>query len=517
MDIFRDRAALQRRLDAERSPQERNQRGQYSTPESLARAMARYAIGQLAGRPLERLLEPAFGTGALYAAMCQELRASPEALAFEIDPHYGIPARQLWRHHPIDLRIQDFTVWAGEPRHRASLLLGNPPYVRNQHLSQDEKQRLRTLTAAVTGEHFSGLSGLHTYFVALAGRALQPDNLAGWILPAETFDVGYGTALKQFLVRRCTLLHLHYFNPRDPQFPEALVASAVLWMRYAPPPPDHQVRLTFGGALDTPALERREYQHKLDVSAKWSRNTAPAPNPDPDVVRVGDLFTVRRGLETGANDFFILSGDRAAAIPGQWRLPILPSPRALPGDIIYASASGTPRDLPPRYLFSCDLSEEAARASSKAVAELLDEGRSRGIHLRDTCRCRTPWFRQERRAPAPLLLTYMGRGRKGASALRFILNESMALAPNVYLLLYPRPLLQPTGHTVRTIWEHLRSSALDAVLGEGRIYGGGLAKIEPRELMAVQLPGIRRPTGTHQREMTEELRYDLVENPRPAP
>ena len=54
----------------------------------------------------------------------------------------------------------------------------------------------------------------------------------------------------------------------------------------------------------------------------------------------------------------------------------------------------------------------------------------------------TPWYRQEDRPPAPLLCTYMGRaGANGRSPFRFVLNHSQAVAPNVYLVMYPRPLL----------------------------------------------------------------------------
>ena len=38
------------------------------------------------------------------------------------------------------------------------------------------------------------------------------------------------------------------------------------------------------------------------------------------------------------------------------------------------------------------------------------------------------------------------------------------------------------GSLIRRIWEFLNQLPEDKLLGEGRVYGGGLHKLEPREL-----------------------------------
>jgi hypothetical protein len=40
----------------------------------------------------------------------------------------------------------------------------------------------------------------------------------------------------------------------------------------------------------------------------------------------------------------------------------------------------------------------------------------------------------------------------------------------------------------RTIWEMLNGMNADKLRDEGRVYGGGLMKIEPKELMNVDVP-----------------------------
>ena len=60
------------------------------------------------------------------------------------------------------------------------------------------------------------------------------------------------------------------------------------------------------------------------------------------------------------------------------------------------------------------------------------------------------------------------------------------MAANVYLMLYPKqPLLralEDKPDLKRRVWEFLNDISPNTMLGEGRVYGGGLHKLEPKEL-----------------------------------
>jgi hypothetical protein len=59
----------------------------------------------------------------------------------------------------------------------------------------------------------------------------------------------------------------------------------------------------------------------------------------------------------------------------------------------------------------------------------------------------------------------------------------------VYLLLYPRGALKRAveGHPelLAVVFQHLQSIDIGDLVGEGRVYGGGLHKLEPNELARV--------------------------------
>ena len=117
---------------------------------------------------------------------------------------------------------------------------------------------------------------------------------------------------------------------------------------------------------------------------------------------------------------------------------------------------------------------------------VLTTGKEHGIHEGYLASRRAPWYSQEKRAPAPFLCTYMGRTSNGRKPFRFLWNQSAALASNLYLLLFPKGPLQAVLcadlQLFPAVFQALRQIDADAFIREGRVYGGGLYKMEPKEL-----------------------------------
>src|SRR6059058_2409247 len=113
----------------------------------------------------------------------------------------------------------------------------------------------------------------------------------------------------------------------------------------------------------------------------------------------------------------------------------------------------------------------------------------------DFSQYRSPWYSLEQRQPPLFLCTYINRKSKtNGETFRFILNHSKAIAANVYLLLYPKkPLadaIKARPQLIESLWQALKSITPEALRGEGRVYGGELYKIEPRELGNVSAESI---------------------------
>lgn len=494
-----DRLALQAHLDEGKTASERNALGQFATPTQLAREILTYARQSLPAEVPIRFLDPALGTGSFYSALLAEFPSErvTQALGFEIDPYYGEPARCLWADSGLEMRIADFTRAKPADGDRVNLLICNPPYVRHHHIAAADKHRLAVITRLASGMKLSGLAGLYSYFLGLAHPWMAEGALAGWLIPSEFMDVNYGREVKRYLLERVSLRHIHRFDPQDAQFDDALVSSAVIWFTNERPKGDHDITVSYGGSLLQPNASTTLRRSQLAEMAKWTRVCKPASRPFVDGSRrprVGDLFEIRRGIATGANNFFVLTAEQIEQqnLPRELFRPILPAPRYLKVNEVLTDDDGLPRLEQQLFLLDCALPERNIEVTYPALWRYLQRGIANGVSDGYLARHRSPWYTQERRPAAPLLCTYMGRqNTRAGKPFRFILNHSQATAANVYLMLYPKPtlaaLVRGEPSLLRSIWEQLNALDNDQLIAEGRVYGGGLHKLEPRELANVRL------------------------------
>src|SRR5581483_10054480 len=300
------RQAEQARLDSLKSPAQRNKWGQFATPFELALSLTRY-MHQLRGEGAIRFLDPAVGTGSFFSALSQTVPAETIRVAagIELDPLFAQAAEKLWNKTGFHVIRGDFTK-EKPPKQGFNLVLTNPPYVRHHHLEGSEKDRLKAQLANSLHMEISGLAGLYCYFLLLCHDWMEEQGLALWLIPSEFMDVNYGATLRRYLTERVTLLHIHRFCPTDVQFTDALVSSAVVIFRKSAAPAEHRVRFSFAGPIERPQQEAFVPVEVLRHSRKWTQFPAHTTVQSGDGLTLGDIFSIKRGLATGSNRFFIL-------------------------------------------------------------------------------------------------------------------------------------------------------------------------------------------------------------------
>lgn len=486
------RAAMQEMIDKKKDIEERRRFGQFSTPYELAEEIVSYGLDVL-GTDEITFLEPCIGSGVFYSALLNAADGNytiKSAKGIEIDPDYYNCAKCLWGDKGIDIINDDFA--NVKPDRKYNFVLTNPPYVRHHYLSQDEKIHLTEAEKKETGIALSGLAGLYCHFILLTNKWLASNAICGWLVPSEFMDVNYGSAIKDYLLNHVHLLRIHRYAPDSSVFSDALVSSCVIWFKNEVAAFDYDVEFTFGGTHDKPTMKKRIKKSELIREHKWTRF------PEKEIrsersngVTLGDFFEIKRGLATGDNNFFIMSRDKIAELGMDMIFfkPILPSPRYLKTDFVSSDRDGIPQIEPQYFLLDCKLSEREIEIKYPAIWNYLRSGAEK-TGKRYLCQNRKKWYWQEQREKTYFLCSYMGRGKKDNSPpVRFILNLSEAIVTNSYLMLYPKEHLQQAisadPNLVYKIWEMLKSIRGNEIEEEGRVYGGGLKKIEPGELAKV--------------------------------
>lgn len=157
-------------------------------------------------------------------------------------------------------------------------------------------------------------------------------------------------------------------------------------------------------------------------------------------------------------------------------------------DLVNTDGEGKPQIEPQYFLLDCELPEQEVKDNFPATWDYLQTGIEK-TSKKYLCKSRKKWYWQEQRIATRFLCSYMGRGKNNGSPIRFILNLSEAIVTNSYLMLYPKPALQKAiskdPDSVYRIWEMLKKISGAEIEEEGRVYGGGLKKIEPKELAKV--------------------------------
>lgn len=487
---------------------DRYAQGQYFTPTCIAEYMASFID---ASTP-QTILDPAVGAGVLLAACGAKHRLvgldiSPTCIAMTTA---GLSARGACG---MDLRVGDFI--AADDLFAAPLtdfdgfdtIICNPPYVRHHLLGKTHKKQLVDRYSSLFGTSVSTLSTSYVYFFLEALRRLRDGGVLVFITPADYLDVRFGASLKSTFQDHATIEDITLFDRDALAFAGVLTTSAITVLRKVRPSVNHRGRFLEATLVDgrvAPADgTNRLTQKGLDVDESWTLHFGQRRESYDALIEgrpraVSDYLRIRRGIATGANKFFVLTEETVTewGIEREHLQPVIASAKDLPSGIFSREDWEKLRDRGrPCWLLNCTLAERELGGSN--ILRYLKEGVRQEVHQRFNCRTRNPWYRAEQVPPPDVIITYMNRGRT-----RFVKNESGCRVMSVFL----NGFLRPDGVDIDALLDALNGEDTSKLIQKlGRTYGGGLGKIEPRELANLPMPEIPRGrTGVRARSRKSE-------------
>lgn len=479
-----DVEAMQARWTETRDRDTRRQMGQFFTPRWIARSMARWTLD---AHP-RQIVDPAFGFGML-ADECLRQGFKGQLTAYEIDSDLV----EAWRtgtagQRTVDLTQGDFLSLAPA---QIDAAIANPPYNRfqNRDLTPAVQQQLHTLL----GELASGFTNQYALFIYLVVSRLAAHGRAAFIVPSEFLATGYGVQVKNFLLQSRRLQHLVLFDTAERVFPEAATTACVLLFGHAA-----QTDLSvwhLAGSSDEARLAALCAGHPsatpdavmpysaLDPTANWQGLGLGGGDLD-GLVPLLEFGRTKRGIATGANEFFLLTQAEAAQrlLDERSLIPCVASADSATQPVFDDADWRALRDSGrTAYLFNgmaTGLDEIGHPASYIAYGEQQE------YHLRYLTKMRRPWYRLEQRPVAPLLLAVFGRG-----GFRAVLNRSSAVNLTAFHAFYPT---QGKQYAVGLLWLYLQTPlARHAFERQHRAYGDGLKKLEPGDWNKLLVPDWR--------------------------
>jgi hypothetical protein len=462
------------------SPTSRRQLGTVFTPAPIVEFMVS-EIAHLVSEPAV-VVDPGAGVGAFSSAAHRRWRARVLAVDLNVVTLGLLIARcevlKLKRVEPI---LNDYLEWSDGWRSGRGprIFLGNPPYTRHHDLSPKTRQ----LAMELSGELIeSSLAGLSAYFLAVTLRAMRPDDALSFLLPGSWAESRYGRPLREALwSMHDRRVEMSAFPGEVHVFGDARVTTTILTVgpeRSRAQPMTVRL-LSLRG--DQVRVDKESKPRRTDVIPSsfglllWPRKTPRRNLP----LAIGDVGQVRRGVATGANDFFFLTDRERLELPEEATLPALCRMRHVSGPILTKRqhrAIGARGDR--RWLLW--LADVAIR-SQAPVRALIRQGVRDRLHLRALTSARHPWYVVEEVAPPALILGPMSKQR-----LRVVRNDAAVIPSNNLYGLYVD---DPEVVSGLTYWLNTDEGQI-ALRNRARQYGGGLFKVEPRDVLRVRIPGI---------------------------
>lgn len=494
------------------------QTGLFLTPPEISYDVAVAAASWLPEDSSIDLGDPAIGSGIFLASLLSVVDPVriKSAIGVESDRARADLTADRWSDADLQVEVGDFvdyaltsspidsgqrrdpnlatgTKWSLAPDR--TLILANPPYVRSQLLDPGRSNTWREHLHELTGIRLSHRADLYAYFILAAHQWMAPGALALWLVPTEFMFTNYGNAVRDYLTSQVSIRQVHSYDGPS-KFSNARVTSCVVVLENRSPQARDRVKFTAGGTIQDPFVGTTVSVRELRKLEKWhtlADSTFSAQVDESSFPTIGDLFEVRRGVATGANQFFVLDSEavQVLGIPSKWRKPIVPRARNLASQVIPDSFGLSKSDATVRWLIDCDQPLDAIEAEAADFATYLRDIESEVVR-RTLVQRRHPFYKQEKSVPARYLFSYMAKDSPDVR--RFFLNRSRAVALNNYLCLYPKPhlsawLTESPNHETDLLG--LLSSITPSTLARlGRTYVEGLTKVEPSELRRMPISNL---------------------------
>lgn len=476
------------------SPSVRKARGAFFTPPEIAAYISDWAIRSSD----DRVLEPSTGDAEFLVPAVARLRrlsstsVSPEVHGVEIHPQSASEAaeRVISAGGRPSIATADFFDFTTSERYDA--VIGNPPFVRYQEFSGEARLKARE-AALRSGVALSKLASSWAAFVVHSCSFLRKGGRLGFVLPAELLSVNYAAPVRRFIMDNFASVTLVLFE--EQVFPDA-EADVVLLLAdgFGSGQSDQASIAQSRNAKTLSSLTEPWNWRPEDRAAKWTGLLLPAAVRDAsslltrseDLVQLGDWGATSLGMVTGGNHFFALTDARVRAL-GLDSSEVLPLSPPGSGHLRGATFSRAMwRRLGQRgharWLFA-----PKSQSLSDGAREHIHAGETAGVALSYKCRIRSTWWAVPEVPVADLFITYMN-----AEAPRVVSNDARVRHLNSVHGFYVRPDLRALGRRQLGLVSLSSVSLLSAEI-EGRSYGGGMLKLEPREARSI---AVLRPEVT---------------------
>lgn len=471
------------------STDHRKRFAQFFTPQPIASLMCKWI---LQNKP-KTILDPAVGIG-IFPFELSNLDPSLEITGLDLDTIILSYARSVRKLANVNLIEADFLNF--EFNNKYDAIIANPPYLRHHDFSYENN--IFEEIGNRNNVKLSKLTNIYGLFIFEICRRLHSGGRAAIIVPTEWTNANFGQAIKHFLFDHGLLKCFLYFSHESLQFSDALTTACVLLIEK----PKLKVEGAFtktiflnsqanlddvwesiqGRASSDPHIfVQNILSSKLTATKKWDFVIQNAElDTITGLVPLKKLAKTRRGIATGANEFFHVPYEFAVekGIALNHLEPCIGKSADVAG-LVFDANDLSQLIKNNRRTHLIDITD---KPNINEQAYLL-EGENKGLPNRYLLAARKKWFEMESRPPAPIWAAVFGR-----LGLRYIRNSAGIRNLTTFHCIYPND-KSPELSDALTLCLNSRFIQ-NRARTQHRVYGGGLLKVEPKDILDIEVPDL---------------------------
>jgi len=476
---------------------ERRSLGRFDTPRPLAQAVTDWAVRSKS----DRVLEPSSGGGIIVQSIASRLKelggdeVGTQIVACDIDPRAMAETSRCVTAALPNLVLGNFL--ALDLEHLGGRMfdsvVGNPPYVRLHTMDTASREAARR---SLPESHLlNAKASLWAYFPLHAFKFLKTGGRMSWILPETLLHSDYGKQMLRWSAQnfsRCIAVSL---RERCFKVDGAKERVVILLLEGAGTPAVRETemveyesaveciaalnRMTQNDSPSLPQLNGHAVPHLVSSEAAAA---AAALEETGDFIRLGDLATIRIGVVTGDNRFFVMSDQqrKAAKLSTRHFKPVV-SRFADLGDGLEHDRVVV-KDEPSNQEIRNLLLSPKPESIDKNLLSFMAGYSEEEIKNNKTMQKRPYWQCPTLGQVPHAFLRYMGK-----SAPRLVLNTAQTYCTNTIHGVFFNDGITETTQRAICLALHSSYCRLSAEF-EGRQYGSGVLKLEPSEAARLSVP-----------------------------
>lgn len=477
--------------------EKQRQYASFYTPQELAQALTDWAIIDSEST----VLDPSFGGCAfVYSALktlsnCGSKKPARQIFGIDIDPLAWDYLNPLFDVHANkdQFIISDF--FEVTPKDLKpdlfDAVVGNPPYIR-YHNIPDEAEKKAVSRLKEFDITLSRRASYWAFFLLYSMQFLRKGGRLAMVLPGSLLHTDYAEQVRQYL--KNFFREVVIFLLEDRVFDGTQEESVLIFANGARES-NENVRIGTIKKIDElpTALRNGKKSTKLlkkeNRDGEWLRPLLDGYTLDlydrlaknEKFIRLGELATIRLGVVTGNNSYFIFSPteQKANDIPSEYFVPIIRR------SFQFLGISVNDEDLlrADRNKKSLLLTISPMKTGLPAsVRKYIERGETMKINEGTKCKGRKPWY-----CVPEIFIPEAFMPCMSASWPRLTINDSNYTCTNNILRLMWKSNRLDLDWSSIALGTLSSFSQLSAEL-VGRSYGGGVLKLEPKELRQLIIP-----------------------------